>query len=846
MAPKADASDTAELIELFKKIGLTQAKAAEAAKSPKSAGTLKSIIETHDLTSKSLDDKQAVLLAVLAVQGSKLGDGERSYAVDAILDGRLKTTDQVGEAVKYLDAHPLPVDGSEFDKSCGVGFSITPEELLVRVKDYLASSAYTGWNNLGAAIGGLKGTDLRWANALELKSAVEKAFVEKFGAKEAAKPKGKEPKKDAAAASTAASEPAASTSSSRSVFSEGFLGHLHEVGGNPQIHPRLREKHLAATKGVVHTRFPPEPNGFLHIGHSKAIFVNFGYAAHHGGHCYLRYDDTNPEAEEGRYFESILETVRWLGFEPWKITYSSDYFDQLHELAVDLVRRDKAYVCHCTAEEIFANRGGEERGPRKACVHRTRPVDESIAEFDKMKNGSYQPGQAILRMKQDLESGNTMMWDLVAYRVLNSPHHRTHDKWRIYPTYDFTHCLCDSFENITHSLCTTEFIASRESYEWLCDALEVYKPRQSEYGRLSLTGTIMSKRKILQLVKEGYVRDWCDPRLYTLNALRRRGVPPGAILSFVSGLGVSTAASNIQAVRFEHAIRQYLEGSVSRLLMVLHPVKVIIENLPEDFLLWLEKPLHPKVPELGSSKVPLTRTIYIDADDFRLEDSKDYFRLAPGKTVGLFQAPWPITHVSHKTDPTTGQVVEIVVRAENEGAPKKPKAFVQWVAEHRPSGSPVVVDETRVFHQLFKSENPSAAVPDFKADINPDSLEVVRGAMVEVGFWALAKRAYADAKAESTKRTEDALMASADAAGPVVAGAPTHEHDDTPKATSAQLVGKECIRFQGLRVAYFTVDKEAKLAFLDEDAGIEAGRREGDYLVLNRIVSLKEDSGKAA
>ena len=287
-----------------------------------------------------------------------------------------------------------------------------------------------------------------------------------------------------------------------------------------------------------------------------------------------------------------------------------------------------------------------------------------------------------------------------------------------------------------------------------------------------------------------------------------------------------------------------MESTVSRLLMVLRPVKVIIENLPEDFLLWLEKPLHPKVPELGTSKVPLTRTIYIDADDFRLEDSKDYFRLAPGKTVGLFQAPWPVTYVSHKADSTSGQVTEIVLRAENEGTPKKPKAFIQWVAEHRASGSPVVVDETRVFHQLFKSENPSAAVPDFRADINPDSLEVVKGAMVEVGFWQLAKKAYADAKAESKRRTEAALKVTAETKGPVVEGAPTHEHDDTPKATSEQLIGKEVIRFQGLRVAYFTVDKEAKLACLED--GVEAGRKEGDYLVLNRIVSLKEDSGKAA
>ena len=475
-----------------------------------------------------------------------------------------------------------------------------------------------------------------------------------------------------------------------------------------------------------------------------------------------------------------------------------------------------------------------------------------------MKDGFYKPGQAILRMKQDLESGNTMMWDLVAYRVLNSPHHRTHDKWKIYPTYDFTHCLCDSFENITydlhlrliywcsqsqfrHSLCTTEFIASRESYEWLCDALEVYKPRQSEYGRLNVTGTIMSKRKILQLVKEKYVLDWDDPRLYTLIALRRRGVPPGAIISFVSSLGVSTATSNIQAIRFEETVRQYLENSAPRLLMVLRPLKVTLENVAEDYLVWLEKPLHPKVPELGTSKVPFTRTLYIDADDFRLEDSKDYFRLAPGKTVGLFQAPHPITCTSYKTDPQTGAVTELICRLEDgEGAGKKPKAFIQWVAEHAASGSPVRVDETRIFYQLFKSENPSAAVPDFKADINPDSLEVVKGALVEVGFWPLAKRAYAGARRESKARTDAALKAAATSAGPAAAD------DDTPKATSEQLVGKECIRFQGLRVAYFAADKDARLACLEEAEGVEPARKQGDYIVLNRIVSLKEDSGKTA
>ncbi|KAI0346780.1 glutaminyl-tRNA synthetase [Trametopsis cervina] len=835
-AKAATSPETAELIELFKSIGLTQSKAAEAAKSPKSATALKAIIEQKQLAGKDLDEKTSVLLAAVAVQSAKLGDGERDYAVDAILDGRLKSTDQVSAAVKYLEANSLPVNEAEFNKQCGVGFSITPVELTAQVSEYLSASAVSGWANLGAVIGALKNTDLRWANPLELKNTVEAAFIDKFGVKEAAKPKGKEPKKENATKTPAAAEasnPAAS--SSKSVFTEGFLGRLHKPGGNPQLHPHLREQHLAATGGNVWTRFPPEPNGYLHIGHSKAIFVNFGYAAHHDGKCYLRYDDTNPEAEEAQYFESILETVRWLGFEPWKITYSSDYFDQLYTLAVELIRRDKAYVCHCTGDEIYANRGGDERGLRKACAHRTRPVSESLAEFEKMRDGSYKPGEAILRMKQDLDSGNTMMWDLVAYRVLLAPHHRTHDKWKIYPTYDFTHCLVDSFENISHSLCTTEFIASRESYEWLCDALEVYKPRQSEYGRLNVTGTIMSKRKILQLVKERYVNGWDDPRLYTLIALRRRGVPPGAILSFVSSLGVSTAASNIQAVRFEQTVRQYLENTAPRLLMVLRPLKVTIENLPEDYLLELEKPLHPKVPELGSSKIPFTRTLYIDQDDFRLQDSPDYFRLAPGKTVGLFQAPFPITCTSYKTD-SAGEVTELICRLENEGelSKKKPKAFIQWVAEHAPSGSPVRVDETRIFHQLFKSENPAAAEPDFTADINPDSLEVVKGAMVETGFWSLAKRSYEDALAESKKRTELALKSSEQNSGHA------DPADDTPKATSEQLIGKEVIRFQGLRVAYFAVDKESRLK------NLEPVGKEGEYLVLNRIVSLKEDSGKAA
>ncbi|KAJ6598897.1 glutamine-tRNA ligase [Mycena vulgaris] len=829
------------VVHVLKSIGLSQAKAVEAVKSPKIAAELKGIIETYSLHTRAekLDDKQAGLIVALAgqlVKSDAIAEEGRAYVVQKIVDAQLKTVDQVAAAVKYVEGHPAPIDDADFDAQCGVGFSITAAELYEQIAGYATSAGIAGWGSLGQVISGVKNIPgLRWANTLEVKNTVEKVFNDKFGAKEAAKPKGKEPKKVAPVKAATDTGVDADTASRKSVFEEGFLGQLHKPGENPQIRPEFREQHLAVTGGKVFTRFPPEPNGYLHIGHSKAIFVDFGYAAHHGGKCYLRYDDTNPEKEEAQYFESILEMVRWLGFEPWKITYSSDYFQRLYELAVELIKRDKAYVCHCTQEEIKAARGEKSGQLPRACVHRTRPVSESLVEFQKMKDGFYRPKEANLRMKQDLEDGNPQMWDLTAYRVLETPHHRTHDKWKIYPTYDYTHCLVDSFENISHSLCTTEFVASRQSYEWLCDALEVYKPRQSEFGRLNLEGTIMSKRKIHALVQTGHVSGWDDPRLYTLIALRRRGVPPGAIVSFVSTLGVSTATSSIELSRFEQTVRHYLEGTAPRLLMVLRPLKVTIENLPENYLLMVEKPLHPKVAALGTTTIPFTRSLYIDADDFRLEDSKDYFRLAPGKTVGLFQAPHPITCTSYKTDPSTGQVVELICRLENSGEVKKPKAYIQWVAEHAASGSPVRIDETRIFHQLFKSDQPSS---DFLDDVDPNSLEVAKGAMIETGFWSLAKRALTEARRDGKERTDKALKDSAQAeASP---------GDDTPRATSEQLVGNECIRFQGLRVAYFAVDKDSRLACLNEADGIEPARKQGDYLVLNRIVSLKEDSGKAA
>ena len=839
MAPKLDVNDpqVARLLDLFAKISLTGQRAQDTVKNAKYARSLEQVIHALRLDEANLDAKTSSAVVVAASNGADLAPEAREYVVRRVLKGDLKSTDQIQTAVKYVAAHDA-IDDADFDTQCGVGVEVTPEQCRAAVtaymdahKDELESAG--GWPKMSAVMGAVRGDpQMRWANAAEIKTAVEAELTARFGPRSAAPKKKAEPKKaePKKAKADAPSQPAGPDA----MFREGFLANLHAPGGNPQIHARLRDEHLKATNGSVMTRFPPEPNGYLHIGHSKAIAINFGFARYHNGLCYLRFDDTNPEAEEEKYFTSILETVRWLGFEPYQITYSSDYFQRLYELAIDLIKRGLAYVDRSTPEEIRAQRGGPEKGERHASAWRERPIEESLADFQAMKDGHYKPGEAVLRMKQDiLGSGNPQMWDLIAYRVLNAPHHRTGSTWCMYPTYDFTHCLVDSFENISHSLCTTEFILSRESYEWLCDALEVYKPRQYEYGRLSIEGTVLSKRKMLKLVNGGYVDGWDDPRMYTLIGLRRRGVPPGAILSFVSALGVTTNNSTIQTNRFDQSVRQYLEMDTPRLMMVVKPLKITIENLAEDYVLEVEKPLHPKVPAMGTAKVPFTRTVYIDASDFRTTDAPDYFRLAPGKSVGLYQVPHPITCTSFRTN-AQGEVEELVCRYDEQA---KPKTYIQWVAEHAPSRSPVRVAEVRFFHNLFTSENP-AAEDDFLATINPHSREVFRDALLEPAFYDVARHALARAKDDVAQRERTAAHQAEQALGKERAAQAAHA-TDALQATESSTIGKECIRFQAMRVGYFAVDRDSTLSVFGDDAP-------ADTLVLNRIVSLKEDAGKAA
>lgn len=478
----------------------------------------------------------------------------------------------------------------------------------------------------------------------------------------------------------------------------------------------LLQKHLEITEGQIRTRFPPEPNGILHIGHAKAINFNFGYAKANNGICFLRYDDTNPEKEEEKYFTAIKDMVEWLGYKPYAVTHASDNFQQLYDLAVDLIRRGQAYICHQKGEELK----GHNAPPSP---WRDRPVEESLVLFERMKKGLFAEGEATLRMKMVMEDGKM---DPVAYRIKYTPHHRTGDEWCIYPTYDYTHCLCDSIENITHSLCTKEFQARRSSYYWLCNALDVYCPVQWEYGRLNLTYTVVSKRKIIKLVETGTVRDWDDPRLFTLTALRRRGFPPEAINNFCARVGVTVSKTTTEPHLLESCVRDVLNDTAPRVMAVLEPLKVTITNLPDNFKLDIQVPDFPANEAKGSHTVPFTRTVYIEQTDFREVMEKGYKRLTPQQPVGLRHAGYVIS-VQKVIKDAQGKVVELEVTCCSTENAEKPKAFIHWVSQP-------LVCEMRLYERLFLHKHPedTSEVPNgFLSDINPNSLQVITSALVD-------------------------------------------------------------------------------------------------------------------
>jgi glutaminyl-tRNA synthetase len=484
--------------------------------------------------------------------------------------------------------------------------------------------------------------------------------------------------------------------------------------------------------GRVHTRFPPEPNGYLHIGHAKSICLNFGLAAEYRSLCNLRFDDTNPSKESVEYVESIMEDVRWLGFD-WgdRLFYASDYFDQLYYCAIQLIKDGKAYVDDLSAEEIKEYRGTLTR-PGRASPYRNRSVEENLDLFQRMRAGEFEDGSHVLRAKIDMASPNLNMRDPVIYRILRAEHHRTGNKWCIYPMYDFTHCISDSIERITHSICTLEFEDHRPLYDWFLDELKLYHPQQIEFARLNLSYTVMSKRMLLELVEQGYIRGWDDPRMPTISGLRRRGYTPESIRDFSERIGVAKRDSVVDIALLEHCLREDLNKRAPRVMAVLRPLRVVIDNYPGDKVEELDAVNNPEEPSMGTRKVPFSRVLYIEREDFLEDPPKNFFRLAPGREVRLRYAYF-VKCVGVVKDEQTGEVVELhcTYDPETRGgwAPdgRKVKATLHWV-----SAAHAIEAEVRLYDHLFTKADPSDEKDDdFKKFLNPSSLETLTSCHVE-------------------------------------------------------------------------------------------------------------------
>ncbi len=485
--------------------------------------------------------------------------------------------------------------------------------------------------------------------------------------------------------------------------------------------------------GRVHTRFPPEPNGYLHIGHAKSVCLNYGIASQYHGKFNLRFDDTNPAKEEVEYVESIIEDIRWLGAD-WedRLFYASDYYDRLYEFALQLIKDGKAYVDDLSADQIREYRGTL-TAPGKESPSRNRSVEENLGLFERMRKGEFEDGARVLRAKIDMASGNINMRDPTIYRIKHASHHRTGDKWCIYPMYDFTHCLSDSIEGITHSICTLEFEDHRPLYDWFLDQLNVHHPQQIEFAPLNLSYTVLSKRRLLQLVQAGHVEGWDDPRMPTVSGMRRRGYTPSSIREFCERIGVAKRDSTVDIALLEYCLREELNKTAPRVMAVLKPLKVIIDNYPEGQVEEVEAVNNPEDESMGTRQLPFTREVYIEADDFREDPPKKFFRLSPGAEVRLKHAYY-ITCDRVVKDDKTGDIVELHCTYDPEsrggGTPdnRRVKGTLHWVsAQH------AVPAEVRIYNYLFTVEDPMAG-GDFMIHLNPDSLERITACLVEPGI----------------------------------------------------------------------------------------------------------------
>ncbi|KAL7196527.1 hypothetical protein ACSBR1_036521 [Camellia fascicularis] len=743
MVVKNENSSNEKPLDLFLKIGLDERTAKNTVANNKVTANLTAVIHEAAVTD-GCDRAIGNFLYTVATKFPANALVHRPTLLQYIVSSKIKAPAQLEAAFSFF-----ATTGSEnfkineFEEACGVGVEVSVEdiehtvtEIFEEHKNVILEQRYR--TNVGELFGHVRKRQ-PWADPKIVKQLVDANLYALLGERTAAddekpiKKKKEKPVKveERTIAVDTPPKPSEEELNPFSIFpspEENYKVHTEIFfSDRPVLRPcnsrEILEKHLKATRGKVFTRFPPEPNGYLHIGHAKAMFVNFGLAKERGGCCYLRYDDTNPEAEKKEYIDHIEEIVRWMGWEPFKITYASDYFQDLYELAVELIRRDHAYVDHQTPEEIKEYREKKMNSP-----WRDRPIAESLKLFDEMKQGMVEEGKATLRMKQDMQSDNFNMYDLIAYRIKFTPHPHAGDKWCIYPSYDYAHCTVDSLENVTHSLCTLEFETRRASYYWLLDALGLYQPYVWEYSRLNVTNTVMSKRKLNRLVTEKWVDGWDDPRMMTLAGLQRRGVTSTSINAFVRGIGITRSdCSVIRLDRLEYHIREELNKTAPRTMVVLHPLKVVITNLEAGSVMDLDAKKWPDAQledESSFYKVPFSNVVYIDHSDFRMKDSKDYYGLAPGKSV-LLRYAFPIKC----TDVILGDDKETIleVRAEYDPSKKtKPKGVLHWVAEPSPGVDPLKV-EVRLFDRLFLSENP-AELDDWLGDLNPESKVVMPGA----------------------------------------------------------------------------------------------------------------------
>lgn len=732
------AADSEVLLGQFQALGMSEQKAKETLKNTNVTRNLQNALKECDIT--TLGDGVGMLIYHMASKIKPQIIGELPLLSKYIISKKLDSILRIDAALEYLLKVGHKKDGiniEEFERECGVGVVVTPEEIDKAVeeqirlnKDAIVSQRYHF--NVGKLMQEVR-NQLKWADGKAVKSEIEVQIFDLLGPKTEAdlKPLPKPDKKKDKVKVIANGKDQPSVEKKETIEPESSDGaktiaelmktkvHFHAPGENYKTDgyvvtektEAILKEHLRQTGGKVRTRFPPEPNGILHIGHAKAININFGYAASQNGICFLRYDDTNPEKEEEKFFVGIKDMVEWLGYKPYKITHSSDNFQQLYEWAVVLIKKRLAYVCHQTADEMKGFNP-------KPSEWRDRPIEESLQLFEDMKNGKIDEGAATLRLKVTLEEGKV---DPVAYRIKFIPHHRTGNQWCIYPTYDYTHCLCDSLENITHSLCTKEFQSRRSSYYWLCNALDIYCPVQWEYGRLNMNYALVSKRKIGKLITEGIVNDWDDPRLFTLSALRRRGFPPEAINNFCAQMGVTGAQISVDPSMLEAAVRDVLNVSAPRRLVVLEPLKVTITNFPHAKPINIDVPNFPSNPEKGSHSIVLDRVIYIEQSDFKLNPEKGYRRLSSDQSVGLRHAGLVISVTEVKKD-SNGKITELVCKCEESEKAEKPKAFIQWVSQ------PIEV-EVRLYELLFKHKNPEDPneVPGgFLTDCRKDTITVLK------------------------------------------------------------------------------------------------------------------------